>query len=170
MQGFVKGAAEAVVVAEEGGEGVAGIAPEDAAHEAGVLVELPVGIGVSGFGFGPVEFEVVAEIVEAIGDEAGFDAGDAAEAPVGGGHLTDEELLGGVLGLELGTEALEQFLKFLPVLLGQDDGAGNEAVFLGVDADDGFTLGGLGAGTAPGVATVGLDFLFAGHGTPPATE
>jgi len=171
VEGLVEGAARRGLVAEELHEGIAGaVAPEDAAEEAGVLVVLLIGLGVGGVGFRGVEFEVLAQVVEAVGDEAGFEAGDAAEAPVGGGHLEDEEALEGSLGLVFGAEGVHELLELLAVLFGQDHGArGGEAVAGGVAADGGLAFGGFGAGAALGIAAVGLDLLVAGHDTPPAT-
>ena len=171
MEGLVEGAARRGLVAEELHEGIAGaIAPEDASEEAGVLVVLLIGLGVGGVGIRGVEFEVPAQVVESVGDEAGFEAGDAPEAPVGGGQFKDEEALERALGLVFGAEGVHEFLELLAVLFGQDHGArGSEAVLVGVAADGSLAFGGFGARAAAGAAAVGFDLLVAGHGTPPAT-
>ncbi len=131
---------------------------------------LLIGLGVGGVGIRGVEFEVVAQVVEAVGDEAGFEAGDPPEAPVGGGQLKDEEALEGSLGVVFGAEGVHEFLELLAVLFGQDEGArGGEAVAGGIAADGSLAFRGLGAAAAAGIAAVGFDLLLAGHGTPPAT-
>jgi len=61
-----------------------------------------------------------AELFQAIGVHAGFDAGHAAETPVGPGHLAEAELLGLVDGLVGGAEAVEEGLEFGGVLVGEE--------------------------------------------------
>jgi len=170
VEGLVEGAAGGVFVAEQLEEGVClSVAAEGLRKQAGVLVVLAIGVGFVCAGCGRVDLEVLAEGVEAVREEAGLEANDAAEAPVGGGQLKDKGFLEGSGGPEFGAEAGEQLQEAGAVLLGEDDQAGSQAVLLGVAADGGFALWGFGAGTALGVAAVGFDLLLRGHETLPAT-
>jgi hypothetical protein len=166
VEGAVEGVAEGAFVAEEFAEGVGGaVAGEDLAEEGGVLQILLFGGG----GGGRVrdgKRAVLAEVVEAGGNETFFDAGDAAEAPLGGGHLGDEELLEIVGGLEADAEGVEELLEFARVLLREDGVAGEESVLAGVAAAAGLAWRGLGAGAALGVLTIGGELAWRGHGTP----
>jgi hypothetical protein len=53
----------------------------------------------------------------------------AQEPPVRYGHIFEQELLGGSLGLPFGFQIVTQFVKCLGVFGGQDRGAGAETVF-----------------------------------------
>ncbi len=105
----------------------------------------------SGTGFGR------AGAFHAMGREAGFDAGHAAERPVGPGHLAEADILELVGGLVGGAEAVEEGLEFGGVLDGEDGVAGGDAAGAAVIGDFGFAFGGTGAGGAEGVAAIGVD-------------
>ncbi|MCX5676416.1 MAG: hypothetical protein NTX87_15555 [Planctomycetota bacterium] len=138
VEGLVEGAAGGVFVAQQLEEGVClSVAAEGLRKQAGVLVVLPIGVGFVCAGCGRVDFEVLAKGVEAVREEAGLDANDAAEAPVGGGQVKDEGLLEDSGGPEFGAEAGEQLQEVGAVLPGQDDQAGSEPVLLSVAADGG---------------------------------
>lgn len=131
-------------------QGFYGLVP--GAAEAGLMTgELFEG-ALAGGGFG------------AAGEEGGFEGVDAVEFPLGGGHLVDQEALGGGLGLPFGFEGgAEQPISAF-VFGGEHDGAGRKAVLDSVAADFGFARGGAGSGGFAGVAAVGLDLVFGGHG------
>ena len=63
---------------------------------------------------------------EAVGEEAGFEGGDAIQAPCGVGEGLDELLFESAEGLEVGEEALEVELELGGVLGGQEGGAAGE--------------------------------------------
>jgi hypothetical protein len=158
VAGLVVGAAEGVFVARELDEGVVFAVPiEGDAEEAGFLVVALLADGTGRLGGGVGAVLDLAGAFQAIGVEAALDAGHAAEAPVGPGHLAEAELLSFVGGLEGGAEAVEEGLEFGGVLDGEDGVAGGEAVGAAVMGDFGFACGGARAGGAQGVAAIGVD-------------
>jgi hypothetical protein len=136
VEGLVKGAKGGVLAADEGAEEV--VAP---------LVE---GAGL---------------VAEAGDEDAGFEARDAAEAPMGGGQLADEQVLVGVGGLELGPQCGQGGGELVGVFGGEEQVAGAQAVEGAVPGGSGLALGGFGAGREPGVAAVGLDLSLGRHST-----
>jgi len=87
-------AGDAVFVAEQLDEAVAAAtAREGAPNQVGVLAKLLVVREAVGVRFRSQEAEVVAEVIEAVREEANLDAGHAAEASVGGGRSEDEGFL-----------------------------------------------------------------------------
>ena len=106
---------------------------------------------------------LVLDALDAGLEEAGLHADEALDAPLGGGHLPDEEGLDGILGLELGFERSEEFGVGLLVLLGQDGIVGGEAVADGVEAGAGFAERSAGPGAAAGVFAIGLDLKVGWH-------
>jgi hypothetical protein len=76
---------------------------------------------------------------------------------MGGEEPLDEHLFDGGGGVELGVEGVAEVVEGGGVLIGQDGGIGKDAVLAGVEAGDGLTLGGFGAGAEPGVAAIGFD-------------
>ena len=96
-------------------------------------------------------------------EEAVFDADEAAEAPVGGSDLVDQDLLLGGGGIELVVEGGEELEEVRGGLVGQNGVAGEEAMFEGVEAGLGLALGCFGPGAAPGVGAIGVDLLLRWH-------
>jgi len=169
VEGLVELALERVFVAGQLGEGVAaGVSVEQDAEQAGVLVELLVR-GEGGGGLLVVILLVVvlvlelADFFEAADEEAGLDAGEALEAPLGGGHLVDQVGFERAFRLVLGFEGGEELEVLGAVLDGEDDLAGEQAVADGVGAGAGLAFGGLGSGGVPGVFAIGSDLIFGGH-------
>ena len=64
-----------------------------------------------------------------VGDEAGLDAAETAQTPLGVGDLSDELEFEGVLGEDVLFELLELAVVLGGVLVGHDGVAGEEAVF-----------------------------------------
>jgi len=65
---------------------------------------------------------------------------------------------------------VRQFPELIAAFFGQYRGAGLcEAVLPGIPANGCFGFGGLGAGTPPSLAAIGLGLLVAGRSVPPAT-
>jgi hypothetical protein len=85
----------------------------------------------------------LADLFEAVGEESGFDAEEALKAPLGGGHLVDEEGFELALGLVLGDERGEEVEVLGAVLDGEDGLAGEEAVADGIEAGAGVGAAGL---------------------------
>ncbi len=110
-----------------------------------------------GTGFG------LAGAFQAIGHEAGLDAGHAAETPVGPGHLAEADILVGVGGLEGGAEAVGEGLELGGVLDREDGIAGGEAAGAAVVGDFGFACGGTWAGGELGVAAIGVGLRLGRH-------
>jgi len=102
-------------------------------------------------------------LVEAGGQEAGFQAGNAEDGVLGDGDALDgEEFLGigGVVELdEVGAEVGDVI-----DVLHKDDGVsgGGKAVFAGVLSGAGFAFGGAGAGGTGGVGAIGCELLGGG--------
>jgi len=63
-----------------------------------------------------------------VGEQAGFDGPDAAQAPAGDGHGFDQIHLDRVGGLELLDVGIEEELELLVGFGGEHDGLGGEAV------------------------------------------
>jgi hypothetical protein len=132
VAGLAVGAAKGVLVARELDEGVVFAVPiEGDAEQAGFLVVALLADGAGPFRGGVGAVLDLAGAFQSIGVQAGFDAGHAAETPVGRGHLAEAELLDLVGGLEDVAEAVEEGLEFGGVLQGKDGVAGAEAVGLG---------------------------------------
>lgn len=149
-------------------------AVEVALHAGFVAVDAVGDAGFVGEGFhGEGDFDVDAEgVVASLGlfavlehlfaDEAVFGADDAGFAPTAGDEVIDETFFDDVAGAEgiavLGAEGFEDLLVFA----GQADDEAAESVFEVVEAGDGFTLSGAGAGAFEGVGLIGGD-LAGGH-------
>ena len=125
-----------------------------------------IGDGVAG------EVEFVADS-EALADLAGLVADGAVASPIADGDFLDEEFLDHADGPEfiaqLGEEGFELVGVFEVVAGGYDEVSGEEAVFEGVEAGDGFAVGGAGAGGIAGVSTIGPTLGGGGstrHGSP----
>ena len=116
VEGAVEGPLDAGFVAREGFDG---------AGAGGVVGE--------GAGAGVETFDIVAELGDAVLEQACFERAQAAEAPGGHGHLLDEQDFSGACGLVFGEKRVEQFLKFVGILAGEDGGLGSEAVAQGVE-------------------------------------
>ena len=107
---------------------------------------------------------VVVGLVEAGGEETGFEAGAAEDGLLSeGGAFEGEELLG-VDGLVGGDEVVAETADFLNVL-DADDGEGRtgEHVFAGVLGASGLALGGAWSGGFGGVGAIGGE-AFGGDG------
>jgi hypothetical protein len=95
-------------------------------------------------------------------EEGGFDAGIAAEAPLGGDHLIDEVGLDGVGGLEAEEVAFAEEVESGRVLVVEEEVfVGAEAVGGTVAGGDGLAGGGDGTGGLVAVAAGGRE-LFLG--------
>jgi hypothetical protein len=132
LEGLVVGPAEGVLVAAELDERVVfAVSIERDTEETGFLVvdDFPAGTG-------PLRGGVAALLglagaFHTVSEDAGLDAGNAAEAPIGASELAEAGLLEGVGGLEDVAEAVEEGLEFGGVLQGEDGVAGAEAVGFG---------------------------------------
>jgi len=168
LQGLIVGAAEGILVAAEFGEGVGTAAVEEGrAEDEGVaVVQLFGGGGVARFFPSLVEIPA-AGAFHAGGETAGLDAEDAAEAPLGGCHFADQEVLERAGGPEFGFEGGEEVAEMGGVLFGEDGFAGEQSVECGVLGGAGLAVCGGGPGAEAGVALVGCDLSFGGHLVPP---
>jgi hypothetical protein len=106
---------------------------------------------------------IVADAIGVIPPKLGFDCAEAAELPLGADQFVDEEAGDGSGGLELLMIFGDQAFEFVGIFAGNDHGAGMDAGLEGVEAGDGLTLGGAGAGGEPGVATIRLDLKLRCH-------
>ena len=79
-------------------------------------------------------------IDQACREIAALEAGEAAHAPLGVGHLADELLLEGVFGLKCVFEGGDLGLELGGVFVGQDGIAGEKVVLDGVLRDAGFAF------------------------------
>jgi hypothetical protein len=164
VQGLIEAAVEDGVVTDELAEGVAaGVLVEDVAEGEGVAVVAALGAGGTGRRLHSFVELPFADVLELGGDEAGFDAGKAAETPLGGGDVADQQLFEGCGGLEAGFEGGEELEELGGVLFGEDGLAGEEAVARGVACRVRFALRGLGPGAEAGVFAIGFDLVFGGH-------
>jgi hypothetical protein len=103
---------------------------------------------------------VIEGLVEAGGEETGFEAGAAEDGLLGeGGAFEGEEFLG-VDGLVEGDEVVAEMGDFLKVFDADDgEGRGGEHVFAGVLGRAGLALGGAGSGGLSGVGAIGGEAL-----------
>jgi hypothetical protein len=103
---------------------------------------------------------VVEGLVEAGGEETGFEAGAAEDGLLGeGGALEGEEFLG-VDGLVEGDEVVAEMGDFLKILDADDgEGRAGEHVFAGILGRVGLALGGAGSGGLSGVSAIGGEAL-----------
>ena len=125
---------------------------------AGVILAV-VGLAFAvGFALAP------AGLLETGGNEAGLSAEEAAEAPVGGGELLEEDVLEGTGGLLFGFEGGEEFEEGLLVLFVQNRVGGEEAMLEGVAGAGRLALWGFGPGAELGVAAVGVELALRRHG------
>jgi hypothetical protein len=150
MEGAVEGALGAGLVATKGGEGIGALA-EDVGQFLGLVVvveELLI---------------VVVQVEEAEFEEAGFDAAEAGELPLGHDDLVDEGGFEGAVGLELFEEGGAEFFEIRFLFAIDDRAFGGEAMLEGIEANGGLAFGGFGAGAQLGVAAIGGDLLFGGH-------
>jgi hypothetical protein len=116
--------------------------------------------GEEGFVVGDVE-----GFVEAVGEEAGLQAGGAADGLLSDGHALQGEQLLGVDGLVDGDEVGLEVGDLLKVFEADDgERGGGEAMAAGVLGGGGFALGGAGAGGMGGVGAIGGQDL-GGDGT-----
>jgi hypothetical protein len=107
LEGFVVGAADGVLVARELGESVAFAASiERHTEETGVLVVEQFLGGTGGLRGGIAAVLGLAGAFDAIGEDAGLDAQDAAKSPLGAGQLAEAGLLEGVGGVLLGEDGV----------------------------------------------------------------
>lgn len=91
-------------------------------------------------------------------EQAGFDGGDAAEAPAGGCEDFDEFGFEGGGGLELGEECGPEGGEFFGGFGGEEDSFGVEAVLEGILGGAGFAGGGGGAAGFGSVQAGGCGF------------
>ena len=70
----------------------------------------------------------------------------ARQFPLRDRHLLQIELFGPGVRLPFGFQIVAKLMEFVAVLAGQHDGAGAKAVTEGVQANDGLSFGGPGAG------------------------
>lgn len=128
-------AAPAVAVFPQQAEGALVLASE---HDLVALEEDENGgvVGEAAEGFGLAlaggETEGVEFSFDEVLDEVGFHATDAAEAPLGVGHLHDEVGFGGPLGLVLGEVGVAEGDEFFRRFEVEQGGLGEESVFEGV--------------------------------------
>ena len=130
-----------------------------------VAVEAVEGIGVGG--------EAVTEIGALSGfvgdaggvvDEVAGEEAVAAEEPIVLNEDIDEEALDDAEGLELVVVLGGEGGEGGGVFAGAAFVAGVDAGFGGIEAGDGFALGGARAGGELGVGAIGLDLFLGGHG------
>ena len=150
FEGFIKGSAEGGFVALEQGEvGAAGGTGEE-------LREVPA---VLDLGFvAKIEFRF-----DVGGEQSGFHADAALEAPLGDGDLLDEDPGEGVFRPEVFVEGGGKLSVGVFVLVGEADLAGGEAVLEGVLGGAGLALGRFGSGGFLGVASIGFGLFFGCH-------
>jgi hypothetical protein len=107
---------------------------------------------------------VVEELVEAGGEETGFEAGAAEDGVLGEGDAFEGEELLGVDGLVEGDEVIPEAGDFLEIFEADDgEGRAGEQVFAGILGRPGFAFGGAGAGGPGGVGAIGGE-AFGGDG------
>jgi hypothetical protein len=119
-------------------------------------------LGVLGEAVG-ILFVVLVGIEEAVGEDGGFDARDALQAPFGVGDLADQGAFEGGGGLEVGVKVGEELLELGGVLAGDDGVVGAEAVLESVLGGGGFAFGGTGPGAEFCVLPVGSDLVLGWH-------
>ncbi len=161
MQGLEELAADGRFVAGEGGEAV-GFAGQALERGAAVAVgDLLLGGRLEG-AVAPL-LKVFGALAHAIGEQAGFHAEMALEAPLAGGDLEDEGLLDGVGRLERSVEGLEETLEVGRILAGDDEGLRGESVTERVFRGPGLARGGAGSGGFRCVAAIGRDLFLSCH-------
>ena len=106
----------------------------------------------------------VEGLVEAGGEEAGFEARGAEDGLLGEGDALDGEEFLGVDGLVDGDEVGSEMGDLMEVFEADDgEGGGGEAVFAGILGGAGLALRGAGPGGLGGVGAIGGE-LFLGDG------
>jgi hypothetical protein len=89
-----------------------------------------VGEAIIGIGFAPDVLKFAVNVIEAalnfIGEEVGFDIGEAAQAPAGGGHGFDQFDFDGAGGGEFIEVGIEEALEVGGGFVVEDDGDGRE--------------------------------------------
>jgi hypothetical protein len=109
---------------------------------------------------------VVEGLVEAGGEETGFEAGAAEDGVLGEGDAFEGEEFLGVDGLVEGDEVVAEAGDFLEVFEADDgEGRAGELVFAGILGGASLALGGAGSGGAGCIGTIGRE-LFIGHRFP----
>ncbi len=108
---------------------VTGFVAAEVFEETGIVSEVAEGVGSLGGVFGGGE---VSEFWSAgpgfVADDGAFEAPGAEAAPAGDGHAFDEVFFDVVGGLELGAEGFEDAGEAFVGFVGEDYGAGEEAV------------------------------------------
>jgi hypothetical protein len=108
--------------------------------------------------FGEFFLDVFGAARQLVGEQAGFDGPDAAQAPAGDGHGLDQIHLDRVGGLELLDVGVEEELKLFVGFGGEQDGLGGEAVAEAVAGRLGSAFRGSGAAGLGAVGAGGFDF------------
>jgi len=158
-EGFVERAADGVLVASYVPEvGAEGYLSEAVAEEDGVGMVLLLWREV-----GAAFFEEGERDLHSAFEHAGFDAGNALQAPLGGGHLLDEEFFEGADGLEVFFERSLELEEGAGVFARKNGVAGEEAVFDGIAAGGGFAFRGFGAGAQESIAAIGIYLCLTRH-------
>jgi hypothetical protein len=151
VESAVKDALEVGLMTAEVGEGVA-------AGDVVVIDETDVVGGVV------VPLEAVLQVVDALVVEARLEDAEAAEAPGGHGEVADQLVLDGASRGQVIPKRLPEALELGRVFGGQEDLLGGETVSDGVQGGARFAFGGAGSRALAGVATIGFDLFFCGHG------
>jgi len=156
------GAFAAVLEALKFAEGAA----ERALQAGFMLGESGEGVGleevaVDGSGGGAGGF--FTEFGDLVVEDLGLNLAGANEAPVSGDELVEESGFRGTEGLEVGLEGAQGVVE-VPLSFGADDEvAGGEAVFEGIEAGGGAALGSAGTGGFLGIAAVGGGLVGCSH-------
>jgi hypothetical protein len=108
--------------------------------------------------------KILVEALDLVIPELGFNAAEAALDPLGGDEGVDEWELDGVGGAEVEHECGGEGFEFGGIFAGDDVGPGVDPGFESVERGGGFAFGGGGAGGFLGVAAIGVDLGFGGHG------
>ena len=104
--------------------------------------------------------EAVAGLIEAGGEEAGFEAGGAEERLLGESDALEGEEFLGVDGLVEGHEVVREMGDLLEVFEADDgEGGGGEAVFSGILRGASLARRGSGAGGFGGIGAIGGELL-----------
>jgi hypothetical protein len=103
-----------------------------------------------------VDLGIGESVVNARGEETGFELGGAEHGNLGQGHALEGEEFLGVDGLIQGDEVFAEARDGID-FFGEDDGAGcgGETVFARVSGGAGFAFGGARAGGTSGIGAVG---------------
>jgi len=102
-----------------------------------------------------------AHFAQGAGEHAGFDAGNAFQAPVGVGDLLDEQHFEGAGRAEVVFEIGVQLEEGGGVLVRENGVSGEETVLDGIAAGGGFAFESFGAGAMESIAAVGVFFGIA---------